>query len=156
MVGRAGAAVCGRLPGRRVAARGAAPRGPRAPPPPAAAGCPGGEPPAATQARGAEAGRRHDAEGAARHGADAVWAAVSHGDVIKSVLADALGVHLDLFQRIVVGPASISVVRSRAPRREDGRVHPRARDLSCRRRARPAGAAPVGGGAGPGQADAAR
>jgi broad specificity phosphatase PhoE len=36
---------------------------------------------------------------------------VSHGDVIKSVLADALGMHLDLFQRIQVDPASISVVR---------------------------------------------
>ncbi|MGI8407569.1 MAG: histidine phosphatase family protein, partial [Actinomycetota bacterium] len=35
---------------------------------------------------------------------------VSHADVIKLVLAHYLGVHLDLFQRIVVGPASISVV----------------------------------------------
>jgi 2,3-bisphosphoglycerate-dependent phosphoglycerate mutase len=40
-----------------------------------------------------------------------VWLAVAHGDVIKSVLADALGVHLDAFQRIVVDPASLSVVR---------------------------------------------
>ena len=47
----------------------------------------------------------------AAHGADAVWLAVSHGDVIKSVLADALGMHLDLFQRIQVDPASISVIR---------------------------------------------
>ena len=47
----------------------------------------------------------------AEHGADAVWLAVSHGDVIKSVLADALGMHLDLFQRIQVDPASISVIR---------------------------------------------
>ena len=45
------------------------------------------------------------------HGPEAVWAAVSHGDVIKSVLADALGAHLDQFQRIVVDPASVSVVR---------------------------------------------
>ncbi|MDQ6658390.1 MAG: histidine phosphatase family protein, partial [Actinomycetota bacterium] len=35
----------------------------------------------------------------------------SHGDVIKSILADALGMHLDQFQRISVGPASVSVVR---------------------------------------------
>jgi probable phosphoglycerate mutase len=35
----------------------------------------------------------------------------SHGDVIKSILADALGMHLDAFQRIVVAPASISVIR---------------------------------------------
>lgn len=45
------------------------------------------------------------------HGADAVWVAVSHGDVIKAILAGALGVHLDLFQRILVDPASISVLR---------------------------------------------
>ena len=35
----------------------------------------------------------------------------SHGDVIKSILADALGTHLDLFQRIHVDPASVSIVR---------------------------------------------
>jgi 2,3-bisphosphoglycerate-dependent phosphoglycerate mutase len=40
-----------------------------------------------------------------------VWAAVSHGDIIKAILADALGMHLDSFQRIVVDPASISIVR---------------------------------------------
>ena len=35
---------------------------------------------------------------------------VSHGDVIKLVMAHYLGVHVDLFQRIVVGPGSISAV----------------------------------------------
>jgi probable phosphomutase (TIGR03848 family) len=35
----------------------------------------------------------------------------SHGDVIKAILADALGLHLDAFQRIVVAPASVSVIR---------------------------------------------
>ena len=35
---------------------------------------------------------------------------VSHGDVIKLLLAHYLGVHLDLFQRIVIAPASISVI----------------------------------------------
>ncbi|WP_344469975.1 histidine phosphatase family protein [Nakamurella flavida] len=35
----------------------------------------------------------------------------SHGDVIKAILADALGMHLDAFQRIVVNPASVSVIR---------------------------------------------
>ena len=35
---------------------------------------------------------------------------VSHSDPIKAVLADALGIHLDLFQRIVVAPASLSSV----------------------------------------------
>ena len=49
-------------------------------------------------------------------GTDAVWAAVSHGDVIKAILADALSMHLDSFQRIVVDPASISIVRYTAAR----------------------------------------
>lgn len=35
---------------------------------------------------------------------------VSHGDVIKLVMAHYLGVHIDLFQRIVVGPGSISTI----------------------------------------------
>ena len=52
----------------------------------------------------------------AEHGTDAVWAAVSHGDLIKAILADALGMHLDSFQRIVVDPASISIVRYTAAR----------------------------------------
>ena len=37
--------------------------------------------------------------------------ALSHGDVIKAVLADALGMHLDQFQRIQVDPCSVSVIR---------------------------------------------
>ena len=52
----------------------------------------------------------------AEQGTDAVWAAVSHGDVIKAILADALSMHLDSFQRIVVDPASISIVRYTAAR----------------------------------------
>jgi probable phosphoglycerate mutase len=35
---------------------------------------------------------------------------VSHGDVIKSIVASALGMHLDGFQRIVIDPASVSVI----------------------------------------------
>ena len=38
------------------------------------------------------------------------YVVVSHGDVIKSILADALGMHLDQFQRIVIDPGSVSVV----------------------------------------------
>ena len=52
-------------------------------------------------------------EWAERWGADndrAVFAVVSHGDVIKAILADALGMHLDQFQRLMVDPASVSVV----------------------------------------------
>ena len=36
--------------------------------------------------------------------------------MIKAILADALGMHLDLFQRIVVDPASISAIRYTAGR----------------------------------------
>ena len=35
---------------------------------------------------------------------------VTHGDVIKSIVASALGMHLDSFQRLVIDPASISVI----------------------------------------------
>jgi probable phosphomutase (TIGR03848 family) len=38
------------------------------------------------------------------------YVVVSHGDVIKAVLADALGMHLDQFQRIIIDPGSISIV----------------------------------------------
>lgn len=44
-------------------------------------------------------------------GPEATWLAVSHGDVIKAILADALGVHLDQFQRIQVDPCSLAVIR---------------------------------------------
>jgi probable phosphomutase (TIGR03848 family) len=72
---------------------------------------PGGEGLAAMQARSVAAVRAHDRRITAEHGDHAVWLLCSHGDVIKSILADALGQHLDAFQRIVVDPASISVVR---------------------------------------------
>jgi len=76
----------------------------------------GGEAMLTMQQRAVTAVREHDARVAAGHGDDAVWVAVSHGDVIKAVLADALGMHLDVFQRIVVEPASVSVVRYTALR----------------------------------------
>ena len=63
------------------------------------------------QARAVAAIRRQDARITAAHGPRAVWVACSHGDVIKSILADALASHLDNFQRIVVDPCSISVVQ---------------------------------------------
>ena len=46
-----------------------------------------------------------------RLGAKAVYLVCSHGDVIKSVIADCLGLHLDLCQRIQVDPCSLSVIR---------------------------------------------
>jgi probable phosphomutase (TIGR03848 family) len=78
---------------------------------PAAAVFPDGESMADMSARAIAAVRKWDAAVEAEHGPDAVWVAVSHGDVIKAILADALGSHLDTFQRIVVDPASLSVVR---------------------------------------------
>jgi probable phosphoglycerate mutase len=40
---------------------------------------------------------------------------VSHADPIKAVLADAMGVHLDLFQRVNVSPASVSAISYAEP-----------------------------------------
>lgn len=60
-----------------------------------------------TQARAVEAVRDWNA----RLGEDATYAVCSHGDVIKAIVADAMGLHLDLFQRIVVTPASLTVLR---------------------------------------------
>ena len=37
---------------------------------------------------------------------------VSHGDVIKAIVASSLGMHLDDFQRIVIDPASITILES--------------------------------------------
>ena len=47
----------------------------------------------------------------ARLGPHAVYLICSHGDVIKSVIADSLGLHLDMFQRIQVDPCSLTVIR---------------------------------------------
>jgi probable phosphoglycerate mutase len=46
-----------------------------------------------------------------RLGQDAAYVICSHGDVIKAVIADSLGMHLDLCQRIQVDPCSLSVIR---------------------------------------------
>ena len=75
----------------------------------------------------------------ARLGADAVWVACSHGDVIKAIVADALGLHLDQFQRIVPDPCSVSVIRygARPPVRRAGQ-----RRRRRPRRIRPAQATP--------------
>jgi probable phosphomutase (TIGR03848 family) len=64
-----------------------------------------------TQVRAVTALREWDAKIAAEAGPDATWLACSHGDVIKAVVADALGMHLDLFQRINVDPCSVTVIR---------------------------------------------
>lgn len=74
---------------------------------PSAAVFPDGEGLAAMAARAAEAVRDWNE----RLGPDATYALVSHADVIKSLIADALGLHLDGYQRIMVDPASLSVIQ---------------------------------------------
>ena len=86
---------------------------------------------------------------------DALWVACSHGDVIKAILADALGLHLDQFQRLVVDPCSVSVVRYTATRPYVLRSNDAGSDLAAfappkKRRRRKADDATVGGGTGGG------
>lgn len=115
---------------------------------PSAAVFPGGESLAAMQARSVAAIRRHDAAFEAEHGPGAVWVAVTHGDIIKSILADALGMHLDLFQRINVNPGSASIVRYTSTRPDVVATNTDAGDLSWL--GTKASTDPqVGGGAGP-------
>jgi len=84
---------------------------------------------------------------------DAVWVACSHADVIKVILADALGLHLDQFQRIVIDPCSVSVVRYTQTRPYVLHSNDMGSDLTAfiptkkRRRTRQDDA-PIGGGAG--------
>jgi probable phosphomutase (TIGR03848 family) len=97
---------------------------------PSAAVFPGGEGLAGMQARAVAAVRGHNAKVAAEHGSDSVWLACSHGDVIKAVLADALGMHLDAFQRILVDPCSISVVHYTETRPFVSRMNDNGGDVS--------------------------
>ncbi|HEX5403093.1 MAG TPA: histidine phosphatase family protein [Pseudonocardiaceae bacterium] len=78
---------------------------------PSAAVFPDGEGLAQVQVRAVAAVRDHDRQLADQHGADVLWLACTHGDVIKAVIADALGTHLDSFQRVIADPASMSVIR---------------------------------------------
>jgi probable phosphomutase (TIGR03848 family) len=124
---------------------------------PSAAVFPGpeGEGLAQTQARAVAAVREWNT----KLGPDAVWLACSHGDVIKAVLADAFGMHLDQFQRIVVDPASISVVSYTDTRPFVIRVNDTGGDVAAlippkkkRGRRKASSDAVVGGGAGSGPA----
>jgi probable phosphomutase (TIGR03848 family) len=115
---------------------------------PSAVTFPGGESLGGMQARSVAAIRRHDAAIEAEHGPGAVWAAVSHGDIIKSILADALGMHLDLFQRLHVNPASVSIIRYGSARPAVVTTNSDAGDLSWLRAPATPDDAPVGGGAG--------
>ncbi|TVL90504.1 histidine phosphatase family protein [Streptomyces sp. SAJ15] len=125
---------------------------------PSGAAFPGGESLRAMQDRAVVAVRDWNARVEAEHGADAVYLMCSHGDIIKSLVADALGLHLDLFQRIAVDPCSITAIRYTALRPflvrlgdtgDLGGLAPSAGTLEGRQ-GRPGqeGQATVGGGAG--------
>jgi probable phosphomutase (TIGR03848 family) len=79
---------------------------------PSAVVFPEGEGLAAMAARASEAVRDWNV----RLGQDATYALVSHADVIKALIADALGLHLDSYQRIMVDPASLTVIQYAALR----------------------------------------
>lgn len=74
---------------------------------PSAAVFPGGEALADVQHRAVAAVRDWNE----RLGEKGVYLACTHGDVIKAIVADALGLHLDQFQRITADPASITIIR---------------------------------------------
>jgi probable phosphomutase (TIGR03848 family) len=78
---------------------------------PSAVTFPAGESMAGMAARAVRAIRDLDREFEETFGPDVVWLACSHGDVIKAIVADALGLHLDQFQRIVADPCSVSAIR---------------------------------------------
>ena len=81
-----------------------------------------------------------------------VLAVVSHGDVIKAVLADALGMHLDAFQRLSVDPCSVSIVRYTKARPFVVRINDTGSDVTflAHKDTDVSTDAPVGGGAGRG------
>lgn len=104
------------------------------------------------QTRAVAVVQRIDAAVEAAHGPGAIWVAVSHGDVLKAILAHALATPLDEFQRIVVDPASVSVVRYTTERAFVLRTNDTSGDAvdlrAVSRAARPDDEAQVGGGAG--------
>lgn len=116
---------------------------------PSAAAFPGGESMREMQTRAVEAVREWNARVESEHGADAVYLMCSHGDIIKSIVADALGLHLDLFQRVSVEPCSVTAIRYTRLRPYLVRLGETG-DLAslAPRETPPDDDAPVGGGAG--------
>lgn len=112
---------------------------------PSAAVFPDGEGLAQVQSRAVAAIRDIDRQLAQEHDGDALWVACTHGDVIKSVLADALGMHLDAFQRITADPASMSVIRYTSVRPFVLHVNHTGSNLGSALRAAPSTDATVGG-----------
>lgn len=93
---------------------------------PSAAYFPGGESFGEMQGRSVQSVRRWNR----RLGPDAVYVAVTHSDVIKALLADALGMHLDQFHRIEVEPGSVSVIKYLSDRSVVARINDSGGDLS--------------------------
>jgi 2,3-bisphosphoglycerate-dependent phosphoglycerate mutase len=121
---------------------------------PSGARFPGGESLQEMSARVVSGVRSRDAAVEEEAGDHAVWLLVSHGDPIKAILADALGMHLDAFQRIGVDPGSLSVVRYTPHRAFVLTMNSSAGSLSHlaskpRKRRTRSSDAVVGGGAGP-------
>ncbi|MGA5322924.1 histidine phosphatase family protein [Streptomyces seoulensis] len=116
---------------------------------PSAAAFPGGESLREMQTRAVAAVREWNARVEAEHGPDAVYLMCSHGDIIKSIVADALGLHLDLFQRVSVEPCSVTAIRYTRLRPYLVRLGETG-DLAALapRETPPDDDAPVGGGAG--------
>ncbi len=93
----------------------------------------------------------------ARLGPKGAYLICSHGDVIKAIVADSLGLHLDLYQRIIIDPCSLSVIRFTPLRPFVERVNDtggsvralmRSDETAAGASALRPGDAPVGGGAG--------
>ena len=113
---------------------------------------PGGEAMAAMAHRAVSAIRDWNA----RLGPRAVYVVCSHGDVIKSVIADSLGLHLDLAQRVVVDPCSLTAIRYTPARPFVLKMNDTGADVAALAHAERdeegrAGDAVVGGGAGTGE-----
>jgi probable phosphomutase (TIGR03848 family) len=110
----------------------------------------------------------------ARLGKDATYLICSHGDVIKAIVADSLGLHLDQCQRIQADPCSLTVIRYTPLRpflvrmndrgggvddllpRADGHAHGRAAQIQAAQIQAAESDAAVGGGSGgadPGEAN---
>ncbi len=80
---------------------------------PSAAVFPGeeGESVRAMQARAVDAVREWNGRVERESGPESVFLVCSHGDIIKALAADALGMHIDLFQRLSVEPCSVTAIR---------------------------------------------
>ncbi|RKS07995.1 putative phosphoglycerate mutase [Nocardiopsis sp. Huas11] len=127
---------------------------------PSAARFPGGESLAASSARAVAAVRDWNTRLLQEHGdagddAPPVYAVCSHGDIIKAIVADALGMHLDVFQRLRVDPGSVTSITYTRTRPFLNVLNDTGASLvgGLPTRAEARGDAAVGGGAGGGEPD---